>query len=70
MDGKSRIAYFKAMLAGRDTLVEDGQYHASVKLVDGKSPVAQERARKQVLAASARSKLTKEELAALKEELK
>jgi len=69
MDHKARRRYFEAMLAGRDVLVEDGQYHASVKLVDGASKQAQEAAARRVLVEQAKSKLTPEELEALRQQL-
>jgi hypothetical protein len=70
MDGPARVAYFKKMLAGRDTLVGLGQYYACVELIDGKTPEAQERARRAAVAAGALAKLSKDEIDALREELK
>jgi hypothetical protein len=70
MDGPALVAYFKKMLEGRDTLVGLGQYYACVELIDGKTPEAQERARRAAVAAGALSKLSKEEIDALREELK
>jgi hypothetical protein len=68
MNGPARVAYFKKMLEGRDTFVGLGQYYACVELIDGKTPEAQERARRAATAAGALAKLSKEEIDALREE--
>lgn len=65
MTTKERVDYFKKLLRGRETLVEDGTYYACVNLVSGKSPEAQAAAREKVLAANASKKLNPAELAAL-----
>jgi hypothetical protein len=66
MDAHARVGYFKQMLAGRDVLVEPGQYYACVLLVDGKSPEAQAKAREALLVEQAKSKLEPAELDALR----
>lgn len=65
MTPKARVQHFREMLAGRDVIVKEGTYYACVELVSGMSAEAQEEARVRVLAESARSKLSDEELKAL-----
>jgi hypothetical protein len=65
MSSAKRIDYFQKLLRGRDTVVQEGAYFATVNLISGKSPEAQEAARNKVLATNAQKKLSAEELAAL-----
>jgi hypothetical protein len=65
MKGKERVEYFRQMLMGRDVYIKEGQYYASVELIKGIDPEAQEAARQELLRQTARSKLTEEELKAL-----
>jgi len=64
-DQSQRVKYFKTMLAGRDTIVRDGTYHACVELVSGLNAEAQADAARRLLVQSALSKLTPDEIAAL-----
>jgi hypothetical protein len=66
LDQKERIQYFEKMLAGWDTVVRAGTYHACVELVSGLSPEAQAEAARRLLVQSALSKLTPDEIEALK----
>ncbi len=60
-----RVAYFKKLLAGRPVHVQEGQYYASVVLVDGTSPEAQAEAKRKLIARAAIAKLSPDEREAL-----
>lgn len=65
MRGLALEDYFRQMLSGRDVAVKASNYHASVQLVRGVDSERQEAARREMLRASARAKLSTEELEAL-----
>lgn len=65
MPHERRMAYFRDMLSGRDLEVRSSTFYACVQLVRGADPKTRENLRKQALAASARAKLTAEELEVL-----
>lgn len=58
MNSKQRVEFFQNMLRGRDTFVTEGQYYASVTLIDGQSPEARAIAEQKLARATALSKLS------------
>jgi hypothetical protein len=61
LHGVNRVDYFKKMLAGRNVSVVEGQYYASVILIDGDSPEEQERKANELKRKQALAKLTEED---------
>lgn len=61
MDEKGRAEFFRRMLAGRNVSVKEGQYYASVVLVDGSSPEEILRKENELKKQKALAKLTDEE---------
>ena len=61
MSNKDRAEFFRRTLAGRNVSVKEGQYYASVILVDGSSPEEIARKENELKKKQALAKLTEEE---------
>lgn len=61
MSGKDRVEFVRRMLAGRNVSVKEGQYYASVTLIDGSSPEEIARKETELKKKQALAKLSEEE---------
>lgn len=61
MNSKERAEFFRRMLAGRNVSVKEGQYYASIILVDGSSPEEILRKENELKKKQALAKLSEEE---------
>lgn len=61
LHGKDRADFFRKLLAGRNVTVQEGQYFASVTIIDGSSPEEVLRKERDLKRKQALAKLTQEE---------